>query len=144
MCFDIVPLNNSDNAILLHLGSLKEWFVLHDLSCVLNCRQDIYIHFLTYNTLRIIVGLFFSIFSSHLTLVGHLFFFQLHLLMKGLIFNILCEPFPISSSFNATVAAYWKHLSSPLIGFVVAFLFFIQLGESIYNPLQFWLILWHL
>ena len=40
-------------------------------------------------------------------------------------FGILCEFFPISSCFIATVATFWKHLSS-LLGFIVAFLFFIQ------------------
>ena len=33
-----------DNAIILHLESLKEGFA-HNLSCVLKCRQDIYSFF---------------------------------------------------------------------------------------------------
>ena len=49
------------------------------------------------------------------------------------------------SWFNTTVTAYWKHLLSfLLIGLIVAFLFFIQSGESTYNPPQFRFILWHL
>ena len=36
---------------------------------------------------------------------------QLYLFIKGLIFVILSECFPISSWFNAIVIAFWKHLS---------------------------------
>ena len=56
---------------------------------------------------------------------------------------ILCGTFLISSWFNATVTAYWKHLLSSLLlmGFIG---FFIQTGESIYDPPQFRFILWHL
>ena len=61
------PLSNTnnfspqDNAILLRLESLKEWFVFHDLSCILKCRLEyISISLLIYNTLRLIFGLFFS------------------------------------------------------------------------------------
>ena len=56
-------------------------------------------------------------------------------------FDILDEFFPTSSWFNATDAL--KHLSSWLIGFIVAFSFFIQSGESIYDPPWVRLNLWH-
>ena len=50
---------------------------------------------------------------------------------------ILCGYFVIFSWFNATITASWKHLSFLLIRFIVAFLFFIQLGESVYDALWF-------
>ena len=37
---------------------------------------------------------------------------------------ILCNFFPISLWFNATVAECWKHLPSSIIGLIFAFLFF--------------------
>ena len=58
---------------------------------------------------------------------------QLYLFIKSLIFVIIFGFFPISSLFNSTVTTYGKHLLSfLLIGFIVNFLFFIQLGKSIY------------
>ena len=36
--------------------------------------------------------------------------------------------------FIAAAIAYWRHLSSLFFGFIVAFLFFNHLGESIYDP----------
>ena len=53
------------------------------------------------------------------------------LFIEGLCFDILCHFFLISSWFYATVAAYWKHWSSSLIGFIIDF--FIQSEESIYD-----------
>ena len=41
--------------------------------------------------------------------------------------------FPIYSWFIATATEYWKYLSFLLIGFTVALLLFIQLGQSIYD-----------
>ena len=64
--------------------------------------------------------------------------------MNGFIFQTLSGCDSISSQFNATVAAYWKHLSSVLFGFVVAFFFFIQCGESIYESPRIKFTLWHL
>ena len=64
--------------------------------------------------------------------------FQSYLFIKGLFLVILCGTFFISSWFNATVTAYWKYLlCSLLMEFVVAFLFFIQLRESLYDPPKF-------
>ena len=57
--------------------------------------------------------------------------FQLYLFIKGLIFVIFCRSFFISSWFNPTLAAYWKHLLSFLMmGFVVAF--FLSNQENLY------------
>ena len=50
-------------------------------------------------------------------------------------FNACCSlwTFIVSSTFNVTITAYWKHLLSfLLIEFVAASLFFIQTEESIY------------
>ena len=49
----------------------------------------------------------------------------------------------ISSEVNATVAAYWKHLSSAFFVFIDAFFFLIQSGEIIYEPQCIKLTLWH-
>ena len=46
--------------------------------------------------------------------------------------------------FNAAVTAYWKHLLSLFLEFIVAFLFFNHLGESIHDPPLFRLMLWNL
>ena len=50
-------------------------------------------------------------------------------------FNACCSlwTFIVSSRFNATITAYWKHLLSfLLIELVAAFFFFIQTEESLY------------
>ena len=104
--------------------------------CFEMCTGFIFI-FLQNNLLRATVGLFFSTFfqSSFHNLFIYLFIsLQLHLFLIGLIFYILCDFSQIYSWFNVTVVAYWKHLLSSLIGFIVIF---IQSGESIYDPLQF-------
>ena len=60
--------------------------------------------------------------------------FPVIFIYKGLVFVIICGSFFISSWFYETVTAYWKHLLSfLLIGYIVAFLFFIQLGESMHD-----------
>ena len=46
-------------------------------------------------------------------------------------FDILCKIFQISSWFNATVAAYLKHLSPSSIGYTVAFFVFYPI-DGIY------------
>ena len=49
------------------------------------------------------------------------------------------------SWFNVTVIAYWKQLLYFLLmGFIAAFLFFIQSGKSIYDPPRLKFILWQL
>ena len=72
------------NNAILHLKPLKELFGFHDLHWVLKCKPDIY-SFFRYNTLRAIVGLFFSNFFQSS------FPFQLYLLIKVLVFDILCS-----------------------------------------------------
>ena len=73
-----------------------------------------------------------------------LILYQLYLVIKGLIFVILCGSFFISSWFNATVTGYWKYLLSfLLIGSIVSFLFCIQSGEFKYDSPRFRFILWH-
>ena len=70
----------------------------------------------------------------------HLFFIQQIENNIGVKWSIFFEGFfPIFS-----INPYWKHLSSLLIEFVVALLFFIQLGDSICDPIRLKLILRHL
>ena len=65
--------------------------------------------------------------------------------MKGLNFDNFCGSFFIFAWFNTIAAAYWKHLLLLLfMGFIVAFLYFTQPGESIYDPPRFRFILRHL
>ena len=59
--------------------------------------------------------------------------FSVTFFIKGLIFVILWGSSFIFSWFHLTVPACWKHLLSFLLGFIVAFLFCIQSGESIYD-----------
>ena len=88
--------------------------------------------FLTYNTLTAIVGLFFSNFSQ-LSFYDNWYVidsFPVTFIYESLTFCLLCGCVSIISWFNGTVTAYWNYLSS-LTRFNVAFLFFIQSGESI-------------
>ena len=70
--FIVIPLNNADsfllqdNAIFLRLESLKEELVFHDLSYVLKQKEDIFLPFLAYKTLRAILHYFYQICSNHL------------------------------------------------------------------------------
>ena len=60
-----------------------------------------------------------------------------------LIFVTLGGSLFISSWFNMTVTAYLKHLLSFLLmRFIVAFLFFIQWGEFVYDPSRFGFTSW--
>ena len=54
-------------------------------------------------------------------------FIYLYLFIKGSIYIIFCGFSLISSWFNLTVTAYWKHLSFLLIGISVAFFVFYQI-----------------
>ena len=122
-----------DNAIFHHLELLKKWIILHNLSYVLKHKQDIFFLFLAYKALKAIVTLFFPI------------FFQSSFSDEKFIPSQFCYSLPIffiSSGFNPTVTTYWKNLLSFLLkGFIVAFLFFIQLGESMFEPPWFGFIL---
>ena len=66
--------------------------------------------------------------------------YELYLLMKGLICNIISGWLLICLWFNATAIVYWKHFSSLLLRFIVCFLFFSHLKESIHDPPWFKLI----
>ena len=57
---------------------------------------------------------------------------QLYLLIKGLIFVILCGSFFISSWFNVTATAYWKHLLSFLLMGFIVFICFLSNQENLY------------
>ena len=58
---------------------------------------------------------------------------------------ILCRSISVFSWFSATVTAYLKHMFSVWsFGFIVAFLFFSHVRESIYDLPQFKLVLLHL
>ena len=75
--------------------------------------------------------------SNHLFLMIYLFLLS----YKAYSF----QGFLVYSWFWATFTAYWKHLLSfLLIEFILLFLFFIQSGESTYDPPRFRFILWHL
>ena len=66
-----------------------------------------------------------------------IYFFPIILINKDFIFDILSGWLLICSWFNATAIEYWKHLSSLFFGFIIVFLFFNQLWESVYDPPQF-------
>ena len=83
----------------------------------------------TNKILREVVLLFYSNFFQSFECDGKYISFQLYWSMKGLIFDILWRLF-----FNVLMKAYWKQLSSLFFGFIVAFLFFNHLGQSIYDP----------
>ena len=86
--------------------------------------------FFSIQNIKNIVTLFFSSFLQWSFFDGKFIPSQLYLFIKVLFFVILCRSFFISSWFNSTLTAYWKHLLSLLsIGFIVAFMFFIQSGD---------------
>ena len=61
-----------------------------------------------------------------------------------MIFHILYGWLLNCSLFNATVTAFWKHLPSLFLWFIVVFLFLNYLTEFMYHPPLFRLILWNL
>ena len=77
-------------------------------------------------------------------LMENLFLSQLYLFIKGLMFVILYGSF----LFLHKLRQLLQHIESIcyllLIGFFVTVFFFLQLGESIYDPPQYGLLLWHL
>ena len=75
---------------------------------------------------------------------GNFISFHSYWVMEGLIFVILSRCFPIFSLLGAAVCAYLKHISSLYFGFIVAFLFLIHLGESMYDQPRFRPIVWDL
>ena len=78
----------------------------------------------TNKILGAIVLLFCSRFFQPFECDGNSISFQLYWSIKGLFFDIFCGSFLLFWQFNATVKAYWKQLSSLLLGFIVLFLFF--------------------
>ena len=125
--------NHSKNNLLFMI-----WIVLK------HKKQEIFFFF-SMQTLRAIVTLFFLNFFQSSFFDREFIPSQSYSFIKSLIFVILCRYLLISSWFSVTFTAYWKHLLSYLlIGFIVAFLFFIQSRESIYDPTQFRFILWNL
>ena len=94
--------------------------------------------------LRAIDLLFFSNSLQSFLFDGKFIYFQLYWSIKVLMFDIISGWLLLCSWFNATATAYWKHLSSLFLGFIVAFLFSNHLGEFVYDPPLFRLILWSL
>ena len=131
--FDVSPLNKRDHFLLHDNASLpclesqkNDFFTI----CVMFWKvRRTYINFLIYNTLRTIVELSFSIFFWSSLSDSYFIPSQLYLSINGSIF----------------VAVYWKRLLSFIInGIYCSFLFFIQSGESSYDPSRLKFILWHL
>ena len=87
----------------------------------------------TNKILRAVVLLFYSNFFQSSECDGKPNYLQLYWSIKGLIFDILWGLFLMFWWFIATAKAYWKQLSL-FSGFIVAFLFFKNLGESMYDP----------
>ena len=118
-----------DNTTLVHLESLKDffftiWLMFWNIS-------KINFFFLACKTLRAIVRLLFSNFSSHYFLMTNLFL-PVYLSLKGLIFVILSVSFFVSSWFNATVTAYSMYLLSFLLIWIIIFSF-LPNQENLYN-----------
>ena len=77
--------------------------------------------------LRWIASLFVSKFFQTYDSARKFISLNSHCTMKGLIFTILWKQISAPWRFRATVTASWKHFSSMLYGFIVAFLWFIDL-----------------
>ena len=142
-----------DNAILLHLESLKKTcFSLIEL-CFETGR--IYFFFFSIQNIRSSYSIIIiqnirssysiisiqNIRSSCSTMFLKIFPIisngkflpsQLCLFIKGLIFVFLSECFPIPSWFNAIVTAYWKHLSFFIDGIYCCFFCFLSNQENLY------------
>ena len=69
------------------------------------------------------------------------YFFPIILINESLIFDITWKFFSMFLWFKAIVKAYWKHLSSLFLGLLADCLFFNHLGESMYVPHRFRLII---
>ena len=75
---------------------------------------------------------FSQFFRNHLFSGGKFSPSHLYLFIKGFIFVILSRFFPISSWFNMTVTAYWKHLLSFLVKNLLLFCYFLSIHENWY------------
>ena len=126
-----------DNDTFLHLKSIKKITSSRFELCFETWAGYIF-SFLACETLRTIVTLFFSNFWQSSFSEGEFIIYQLYLFINDLIFVILSGCFPIYSWFDTTVTVYCKDLSYfSFIGFIVAFLRFIQSGESFHNQSRF-------
>ena len=125
------------HATLLRWELLKGWFVFHALSYV-SKHSSIYLFYFFFVSIQNINTNCYIIFLKFFLSFSEFIPSQLYFYIIDLICIIFCQSFFISSWFNATVIAYWKHLISFLLmGFIVAFLFFIQSGHRIDNFICF-------
>ena len=100
------------------------------MSYVLKHKQDLNFLFLACKTLRAVVRLFFSNFIQSFFSNGKFISSQLYLFIKGVMFVVYWGSFFISSYFNTTARAYWKHFLSFLLkGFIV---FLLSSQENLY------------
>ena len=108
------------------------WVMFWNAGAIMYFLRHNNVFFLVYKILRTIAKLFFSKFSQSSSFDGYFILSQLYLSIKGLIFIFLYEFFPMSSWFNTSVAAYWKHLLSFLLMvFILAFCF-LSNKENLY------------
>ena len=122
-----------DNVILLHLESLKEELVFDDLSYVLKHMQDIFFLFSIEN-IKSNCSIVFLNFFPIIFFWWKISSFSVIFVYTGLIFIILWGSFLVSSCFNDTVTLRLLKAFILFIGGIYCcFLFFIQLGESIYD-----------
>ena len=148
--FRCFPLNNVDSFFTARqchpssFGIIKTLFH-HTYVYVLKHKQDIYFFFFSIQNMEINCSIIFLKFFPNIFFWWKIYSFPVIIIYKKFRFVILCWFFFfISSWFNATVTTYWKHSYFLLIEFIVAFLFLIKSGESIYGPPQFGFVLWHL
>ena len=115
------------DAILLRLESLKEWFFSRFELCFEVWTRCIFI-FIIYNTFRTIVALFPRNFSCYI--FGWIMFpFSIIFIYKRFTF---CYSIWMFSNFFMICYKYCNIFL--LMVFIVSFLFFIQLWESIHDP----------
>ena len=120
-----------DNVILLHLESLKEsltWFSLFEL-----CFETRRIYFIY--SIKNIKSNNYIIFLKFFPIIffwWKIYFFPVICIYKRFNFCYSLRSFLISSWFNITVAAYWKHLLAFLLmGFFVFWVFLFS-QENLY------------
>ena len=121
------------DSITLFIISKLLYFYVYDYILIYMQRFIVSVLGGTYKILRAIVLIFCSNFFHSFIPAEKSMPFQLYWSIKGLIFDILSGWFSIFWWFNATVIAYWKHLLSLFLGFIVALLFNIHSGDFIYD-----------
>ena len=125
-----------DNAIPLHLESLKEQLVFHNLRHILKHKQDMFFFFIMQNIESNRSISFSQVFSQSSFTDVKFIPSNLYLLIKGFILLILCISFLLLQDLMRLL----QHIESIyyiflLIRFIVAFLFFIQSREYLYDPI---------